>query len=191
MKTYIIDNGSKYIAELVRILDRLKPVLINYDSIDHSSIRDDDMIVLSGGHGYPVLWHDAEYRKEIDIIKNHTGPIIGICLGFELVSHVYGSHLHQLIQRRKGMVTIIPASKNSIVTDMHELQVYENHNWSVQKLKLPLIALARSSDGIEVMKHISKPIYGMQFHPEGKEGSGSLILENILLDILPIQYKLL
>ncbi len=180
MRTFVIDNGSKYVDELLESLSNLKPTLVGYDDFDHNGLNDDDLIVLSGGHGYPVLWHDKEYKKEIDIIKNHKGPIIGICLGFELISHVFGSHLHRLKARQKGNVTIKPTIVNDIVTDEQSFSVYENHNWSVEKLEKPLIALANSHEGVEVMQHISRPIYGMQFHPEGKVGNGNLVLKNIL-----------
>jgi GMP synthase (glutamine-hydrolysing) len=183
MKTYVIDNGSTYISELMTSLKERKAVLISYDSLDHTKINDQDLVILSGGHGFPVLWHDEEYKNEINIIKHHRGPIIGICLGFELISHVFGSHLHQLKERRKGAITISPAIKNSIVTEDRDFSVFVNHNWSVEKLQKPLVALAYSSDGVEVMRHTSRPIYGMQFHPEVNIGNGNVILENIFKDI--------
>lgn len=183
MRTFVIDNDSKYINQLLESLDGLMPVLISYDTLNQNEISSDDLVVLSGGHGYPVLWHEKEYKKEIDIIESHQGPIIGICLGFELISHVFGSHLHRLKARQKGSVLIKPTIKNNIVTDEQSFTVYENHNWSVEKLEKPLIALANSDDGVEVLKHISKPIYGMQFHPEVKNGNGNIILQNILNEL--------
>jgi GMP synthase (glutamine-hydrolysing) len=183
MKTYVIDNGSRYINELIESLAEQEPILINYDSINQNEVGENDLVVLSGGHGYPVLWHHDEYKNQIDIIKNHQGPIIGICLGFELISHVFGSHLHHLKQRRKGSVIIKPTIQNSIVENEQSYSVYENHNWSVEKLDMPLVALADSTDGIEVMRHISRPIFGMQFHPEAKDGNGNIVLQNILKEL--------
>lgn len=183
MKTYVIDNGSTYISELMTSLQKREPQLIGYDSLDYTKIKDEDLVILSGGHGFPVLWHDQEYKNEISLIQNHRGPIIGICLGFELISHVFGSHLHQLSERRKGVVAISPVTDNTIVTNDQEFNVFVNHNWSVQKLKKPLIALAHSSDGVEVMRHASRPIYGMQFHPEAQEGNGNVILQNVFKEL--------
>lgn len=183
MKTYVIDNGSKYINELLQSLIEQEPILVNYDNIGQNEISENDLVILSGGHGYLILWHDNEYRNEISIIENHSGPIIGICLGFELISHVFGSHLHQLKERRKGIVIIKPTIENSIVEDEQSYSVYENHNWSVEKLNMPLVALARSLDGVEVLKHATRPIYGMQFHPEGKDGNGNIILKSILNEL--------
>jgi GMP synthase-like glutamine amidotransferase len=94
VKIHIIDDGTKYIDNLTKSLALYRPSLVGYSEIDKSTIRSEDLVILSGGHGYPVLWHEKEYGHEIDIIKNHPGPIVGICLGFQLIAHVFGSHLH-------------------------------------------------------------------------------------------------
>jgi anthranilate/para-aminobenzoate synthase component II len=183
MKTYVIDNGSKYIDDLLEALKEQDPILVSFDSLTLHAINTNDLVILSGGHGFPVLWHDKEYMNEIQIIKKHEGPIIGICLGFQLISHVYGSHLHRLENRQKGIRKISASTTNSIVHDGQSILVYENHNWAVKKLNKPLIALAHSLDGVEVLKHVSRPLYGMQFHPESKEGDGSIILMNIMNEL--------
>jgi len=160
-----------------------KPIRISYGELNSTAIGDTDLIVLSGGHQFTVLWHNKEYEDEIRLIQEHNGPIIGICLGFELIAHVFGSHLHSLGTKRKGEISITPVQPNAIVPAKTSLRVYENHTWSVQKLKSPLEALAVSEDGIEVMKHAARPIYGLQFHPEKSSESGRAILANIVTHV--------
>lgn len=182
MSIIIIDNGSKYTKSLLKVLKHEKPQIINYKDLDYKKLTKGDIVILTGGHGDPILWHDKQYSKEIELVKKHKGPIIGICLGFELIAHIYGSHLHILNERRKGEVQLTPSNKSPIAIPEF-VEVYENHNWSVQKLKRPLRALAFSEDGIEIFKHARKPIYGLQFHPEESSPSGLAIFNAIIEDV--------
>ncbi|HEX8389919.1 MAG TPA: gamma-glutamyl-gamma-aminobutyrate hydrolase family protein [Candidatus Saccharimonadales bacterium] len=183
MKTYIVDNGSKYLPDLLSFTAAMSPEVISFSELSTNKLKATDLVILSGGHTEPVLWHDKFYAEEISIISHHTGPIIGICLGFELICHVFGSHLHFLDHRQKGMVEIKPMTENLIVGNSQKIQVYENHNWAVEKVEKPLVALASSEDGVEVIRHESRPIYAMQFHPEGKEGNGKEVFLNILEEL--------
>ena len=166
MRVVIIDNGSKYLPVLENIFADKQVSVYAYDKFNMTSLRSNDLVVLSGGHMSPVLWHNKVFAKEIELIRIHRGPIIGICLGFELITHVFGSHLHLMKQRRKGLVNVWPVKENELLADTTIVKVYENHNWAVQKVKQPLVSLVESEDGIEVLKHSTRPIYGLQFHPE-------------------------
>lgn len=179
MSLIIVDNESKYTDALVKLLRDEAPRIISYKDLDYKQLSRGDVVILTGGHGYPILWHKKQYKKEIELVKKHRGPIIGICLGFELIACVYGSHLHFLNERRKGEVTLTATKKSSLIIPL-SVNVYENHNWSVIKLKRPLQPLAHSKDGIEIFKHVRKPIYGMQFHPEESSPEGRALLTAIL-----------
>jgi len=84
-----------------------------------------------------------------------------------------------LNERRKGEAALTPTGLGPLAIPA-SVAVYENHNWSVQKLKRPLRALARSEYGIEILKHSRKPIYGLQFHPEKSSKNGAALLTAIL-----------
>ena len=184
MQTVIIDNGSSYTGALVKLLHHESPRIINYQDLDYRKLTKGDIVILTGGHRYPILWHAKQYSKEIELVKKHKGPIIGICLGFELIAHIYGSHLHLLNNKRKGEIKLTTV-KSSQFEIPASIKVYENHNWSVAKVKRPLKALAYSKDGIEIFKHTRKPTYGLQFHPEESSSSGMGILSAILERVKP------
>ncbi len=175
----IVDNESKYTNALVKLLYHESPRIINYQDLDYKKFSKDDIVILTGGHGDPILWHKKIYYQEAKLVKKHKGPIIGICLGFELIAHVYGSHLHLLNTRRKGEIKLTSTNAASLIIPPY-VKVYENHNWSVSKLKKPLMPLAYSKDGIEILKHTRKPIYGLQFHPEESSSSGMALFNAIL-----------
>jgi len=182
MAIVLVDNGSKYTSALLKILHHDKPTVISYEDLDYRNFSKGDIVILTGGHGSPILWHKKQYAKETELVRRHKGPVIGICLGFELIAHIYGSHLHLLNDRRRGEVMLTANSRASFKVPA-SVRVYENHNWSVPTVRWPLVSIARSEDGVEVLKHSRKPIYGLQFHPEESSMGGmevfSLILEKL------------
>ncbi len=121
-------------------------------------MHDTDLVVLSGGHSFSVVEHPEKWKNEVDFIRSCKKPIIGICLGFELIAHAYGSTLKRMKNKEKGTIQITMGTK--------KFHVFENHRWVVEKTGTKLRSLARSKDGIEAIRHRKKPIYGFQFHPE-------------------------
>lgn len=181
MTSLIIDNGSRYKQDLEKLLAKYNPKITRFGDADITKIPSDSFVVLSGGHTIPVLWHNREFANEAEIIKNHPGPILGVCLGAQLIAHVYESHLHLLNERRKGLLEIRASKGTSLLKTEESVRVYENHNWSIKTLGASLVPLAESKDGIEIFKHKSKPIYGFQFHPEYiNGGAGKLVFERVI-----------
>jgi GMP synthase (glutamine-hydrolysing) len=173
MRVIIINNGSRHIRSLTKLLSSYNPIVIHNEDLETDGTKSNDLIVISGGgHGAPVLWHNAQYLKQIRIVQHHKGPIIGICLGFELITHVFGSHLHRLTKRVHKKVVLEPVGESTVLGKATIIKVYDAHLWSVQHVAGPLVALAKSTDGLEIIKHEDRPIYGFQFHPEvsGKKG---------------------
>lgn len=171
MRTFLIDNDSHYQKELAHLLADHHPEIIPLGSLKVADIPAGSFVVLSGGHTLPVLWHDQDFAKEIDIIKHHTGPILGVCLGAQLIAHVYESHLHYLEKRRKGLVDIQAAPGTDFLEAGRSYRVYESHHWSIARLGKTLEALALSDDGVEIFRHRHRPMFGLQFHPESAEPS--------------------
>ncbi len=164
MKILIIDNGTSYIKKLEKLFKGHEISVVNFDSVSVKQAKQFDLIVLSGGHKYSVLNHQNKYRSELEIIKKANKPILGICLGFELIALNYDCQLKRLRVKEKGIISIelIP---DDITKDLKTIKVFENHRWVI-KDPGKLISLGSSKDGIEIIKHKTKPIYGLQFHPE-------------------------
>lgn len=172
MHVFVIDNGSRYSEQLVHLFPADAVTRVGYGEIDRHVIHDDDTLILSGGHGHPVLWHEQEYAQEIELVRRHKGPIIGVCLGFQLIGHIYGSHFHLMSERRKGLAAIVTTQEGESFLGSQQYEVYENHNWAMRTAEPPLLSLAMSSDGVEVVKHQSRPFFAVQFHPEHDSAGG-------------------
>lgn len=186
MKVYIIDNLSSSIEHLEQLISETisKPKVIKYNQLDHDDINPQDIVILSGSHEHTAIWNGDIFKNEVDIIKHHKGMLIGVCLGHQLIAHAYGSHVHKLPERLYGLRGIRPTIETDLMDGIEDASVFESHNWSIQKINDPLIELASSDAGIEILKHKNKPTFGVQFHPEAlNTGDGRVIFERIIKEI--------
>lgn len=166
MKILLIDNGSKYLEKLKSLVSAHSLIIKKYTEIDIHDQEEYDLIILSGGHIISVVGHEDDFGKEINLIRSTKTPVLGICLGFELIAYTYGAWLERLETKENTVLDLHPTAEDPIFKNINVIKVYENHRWVITKESPDLHGLAISEDGIEIIKHKSKLIYGFQFHPE-------------------------
>ena len=123
-----------------------------------------DLVFLSNGPGDPEDLVDV-----IENIKKIVGvkPIVGICLGHQLLGLTLGGKTTKLKFGHRGC--------NHPVKDLERNMVHitsQNHGYVVHELPEGVVAThININDGtIEGMKHTKLPIYSVQFHPEAAAG---------------------
>jgi GMP synthase (glutamine-hydrolysing) len=185
VRVLVIDNGASNIQALVDALNLHEVTLVKLETFNVESANSYDVVVMSGSVHNPVVKQPEIYAKELQIIKEGNVPIIGICMGFEVIAYVFGAKFLHLKERILGNEKIAVNKNHDIFANITEFLAAENHIWTVQEVNEPLEVLATSASGIEVIKHVTKPIYGVQFHPESnKDGNESkFVLDNILNEI--------
>lgn len=166
MKILVIDNGTSYLSQLENLLSGHTFQVIKYSEIKDSNPNDFNAIVLSGGHDFPVDENDKKLQKEINLIKNSTKPILGICFGFEVIAHTLGAKLELMRLKEHGILDIQVVKPDKIFLNISNFKVFESHRWVVKEPVSEMVVLANSKDGVEAFRHKTKPIYAVQFHPE-------------------------
>ena len=123
-----------------------------------------DLIFLSNGPGDP-----EDLQEVINTLKEVIGkkPIVGICLGHQLLALTLGGKTEKLKFGHRGC--------NHPVKDIEENKVYitsQNHGYYVSELPEDMeITHVSVNDGtIEGMRHKKLPIFSVQFHPEASPG---------------------
>ena len=126
---------------------------------------------------YEILHNDQDaedavhqaFVKTVENIKKIVGvkPIVGICLGHQLLALTLGGTTTKLKFGHRGC--------NHPVKDLERNMVHitsQNHGYVVDQLPKGVVAThVNINDGtIEGMKHTTLPIYSVQFHPEAAAG---------------------
>lgn len=169
----IIDNYDSFVFNVEQYLKEItdeKVITVRNNRITLEEIRNlkPDRIVLSPGPKHP-----KDSGICLDILQNIDDiPILGICLGHQAIAHVYGGEIKRLenpLHGKTSKISITCENSPLFKNLPHEFSVMRYHSLYVNEEGLPedLIITARSDDGIIMaLKHRSKNIYGIQFHPE-------------------------
>lgn len=173
MKFYIVDNGSLFTYEVAsKILHKGHDIIIQkYSPYSRLDPGDADVIVLTGGYQYEVgdVLEDNElwFRHEFELIKTTDKPILGLCLGHQLINVALGGTMLMLPGPVQEVVniTVTPYGQNNL--GYTNFSALEHHDYSVDDYsKTGLIELAKSKDGVEMLYHPERKLLGVQFHPE-------------------------
>ncbi|MCI6421796.1 MAG: aminodeoxychorismate/anthranilate synthase component II [Blautia sp.] len=171
----MIDNYDSFVYNLARYLEELgeKVTLVRNDKItaDHieSMVYDGSLegIILSPGPKSPA---DCGNCKEI--LKRMAGkvPILGVCLGHQIIGHVFGATVKKGNRPMHGKVTAITTDGTGLFQNLPDTyQATRYHSLVISDEKFPeeLQVNARSEDGVIMgIRHRKMPVYGVQFHPE-------------------------
>jgi GMP synthase-like glutamine amidotransferase len=161
MRWLVINNDSKYTKDIEHMLGQRHAATVDVADFTFPVASGYDGVVLSGGSRVEVMDDPAYYAEEIKLIRQAEIPVIGICLGLQLMSYAFGRVVERLPEMRKGL-TAVPGGKLSPV----HLRVHEEHYWRVAEAPHQFKALARSVDGVEMMIAPKLRRAAFQFHPE-------------------------
>ena len=183
----IIDNYDSFTFNLVQYIGSInkKIMVIKNDelSIDDILAMDITHLVISPGPGNPV---NTGICQELIKKISKKIPIIGICLGHQLIGHMYNAMIVNSKKIMHGKVSVIKHNNKSklfknIPSKFHATRY---HSLCIEKnYKHKDINITAWSDSGEIMaiEHRKFPLYGVQFHPESiLTDCGKEIIQNFL-----------
>ncbi|CCW33953.1 glutamine-hydrolyzing carbamoyl-phosphate synthase small subunit [Chthonomonas calidirosea] len=163
----LIDCGVKF--NILRSLAALNCQVTVYPCTATASeiLRENpDGIVLSPGPGDPA--HLGYIVNTVRALVERK-PIMGVCLGNQLLGYAFGSRTFKLKFGHRG--------SNHPVKDLQSGRVYitsQNHGYAVDPDKLRdgmEVAQINLNDGtVEGLRHRELPIFSIQYHPEASPG---------------------
>ncbi len=185
-KIILIDNYDSFTFNLYHYLSSLKVRVdvIRNDQITSNEIlkRKYNKIVISPGPGNP-----DQSGNCLKIVKSlyKKIPILGVCLGHQIIGQVFGSKIVQAKKLMHGKTSKIISKKLGILKNLPKsFEATRYHSLIIDKKTLSkhLKITAESKDGLVMgVQHKKYNVHGVQFHPESiKTKLGIKILKNFI-----------
>ena len=185
-KIILIDNYDSFTFNLYHYLSSLKVSVdvIRNDEITSSEIikKKYSKIVISPGPGNP-----NQSGNCLKIVKTlyKKMPILGVCLGHQIIGQVFGSKIVQAKKLMHGKTSKIFSKKIGILKNLpKKFDATRYHSLIIDKKSLSkdLEITAETENGLIMgVRHKKYHVHGVQFHPESiKTKLGIKILKNVI-----------
>jgi anthranilate synthase, component II (EC 4.1.3.27) len=170
----IVDNYDSFVYNIAQYIGELgaKPLVFRNDEVTVKVIERlrPGGIIISPGPGNPLNPRDVGISPEV--VRYFAGrvPILGVCLGHQIIGAVYGARVRRARVIKHGKTSTIRVISDSILFKNlpKAFEGMRYHSLVIDDVKEPLRVTAVSEDDGEVMavEHIEYSIFGVQFHPE-------------------------
>ena len=181
----LIDNYDSFTYNLVHYLGELGARCRVYrnDAIGVADVLAERpaAIVLSPGPGNPDSAGIC-----LDLIRRAGAvPVLGVCLGHQAIGQVFGGRVIRAPEQRHGKTSTIGNGGRGIFEGLPKrFQATRYHSLIVERASLPaeLDITAETDDGLIMgLQHRTRPLHGVQFHPESiASEQGHALLANFL-----------
>lgn len=172
MKLLLIDNFDSFVYNIYQSAGSLghevEVVRNNAVTVKEIEEKNYDAVIISPGPGTPENAKDFGVCKEV--LQKLNKPILGICLGCQGIISVFGGKVIRAKKPMHGKTSLVTHDSKGIFEGAAmPLRVMRYHSLIGEKESLPfcLEITAKSEEGeIMAVRHKSRPIFGVQFHPE-------------------------
>ena len=181
----VIDNYDSFVFNLVQYLGQLgvEVDVRRNDEVTAAQALAYDGILLSPGPGTP---EDAGVC--IDVVRECAGraPILGVCLGHQVIATVYGGVVDRAPELLHGKTSLVEHSGQGVLSGLPDpFTATRYHSLAVLPDSVPdVLEVTGTTDSgvIMALRHRELAVEGVQFHPESvlTEG-GHLLLANWLV----------
>jgi len=182
----VIDNYDSFVFNIVQALGSLveEITVFRNDAIDVAGLKAlrPDGLVLSPGPGRP-----ESAGITIDAIRelSTTIPTLGVCLGHQAIATAFGGRVVRAREPRHGKASAVEHDGRGLFEGLSSrFEAGRYHSLVADRATLPseLRVNAWTHDGTVMgLCHESRPLHGVQFHPESVlTPEGSRLLQNFL-----------
>lgn len=189
-RVLVLDFGSQF-AQLIarRVRDQnVYCEIVKHDiSVESVLARKPVALIFSGG---PSSVYDSGAPVCDPKLFDLGIPILGICYGMQLTAHTLGGTVQPCSAREYGRARLSIGNMEKLFAGFPaEIDVWMSHGDQVKKLPEGFETLAGTTTCPHAaVKHRSKPIYGLQFHPEVSHTAlGGTLIHNFLYNVVGCQ----
>ena len=148
--------------------------------------RSPDLVILTGSN-YMLSKSDTRtvFQQEIDLVRKLDLPFLGICFGHQLIGSAHGITVRDLGETVRAFKDVQLIDRDPIFEGLPStIRVSESHRQALADVPDGFRHLAESrTSRVEAIAHRTRPVYGVQFHPErsdDKNPHGRTIIQNFV-----------
>ena len=181
----VLDFGAQYsqlIARRIREQNVFSVVLPCTAPIDEIKSYAPAGIILSGG---PSSVYDQDAPAADPRVFSLGLPVLGICYGLQLMTHVLGGKVRPADKREYGHATVEILDGSRLFTGLPKLlSVWMSHGDEAMELPQGFRLIGKTSNAVAAIENPEKKMFAVQFHPEVHHTKlGTEILKNFAFEI--------
>ncbi len=194
----VIDYGMGNIASLIGSLNKIG--LNSIATSDRNILDSADLIILPGVGAFPAAMQELKNRDLNDYLihnANSNKPIIGICLGMQLLSngsyekeYTHGLNLipghfipFEGDKTHIGWSPLKLIKESNLMNKSNNEYFYFNHSYFYEGNEKYIIANSIFQNQFASIIG-QKKVIGLQFHPEKSQLSGLILLKNLIYGLI-------
>jgi GMP synthase (glutamine-hydrolysing) len=182
----ILDFGAQYVQLIARrVRENQVHSLIFAPDVSPETLQKNKVvgIILSGG---PSSTYESSAPRPDPAIFDMGVPVFGICYGMQVVCQSLGGRVSPAELREYGRTRLEIVTQDPILAHVPTVTtVWMSHGDMVDAVGPEFITLAKTAScPLGIVRHRSRPVYGVQFHPEVTHTpEGGQILRNFLYEV--------
>jgi para-aminobenzoate synthetase len=184
MRTLLIDNYDSFTFNLFHLLGEVngeEPIVRRNDELPWEELAalPVDNIVISPGPGRPE--HERDVGVSLEVLQRAGLPVLGVCLGHQALAHVTGGAIAHAPEVMHGRLSEIHHDGHGLFAGIPQgFAAVRYHSLAVGAVPAVLRVTAWTPDEVVMgLEHESRPLWGVQFHPESISTEyGATLLRN-------------
>lgn len=174
VRILVLDNYDSFVYTLNGYLQQLgaETEVIRNDSVSEGELPDllekFDALLISPGPGTPASAGLSIPAVKLALENNY--PVFGVCLGHQAIAEAMGARVESAPELMHGKTSRVQHQGSMILDGLpQDFLATRYHSLAVVRDTVPqdLVVTGQTESGVIMsLQHKTKPIYGVQFHPE-------------------------
>ena len=195
VRILVLDNYDSFVYTLNGYLQQLgaETEVIRNDAVSMEELpellRKFDAVLISPGPGTP-----KEAGLSIPTVKfalQTNYPVFGVCLGHQAIAEAMGATVTSAPELMHGKISQVMHQDSTILAGLPQgFNATRYHSLAVEKDTVPddLLITGQTESGVIMgLEHKTRPIYGVQFHPESVMTEGGYTMLANWLETLGVK----